>query len=172
MQRTEPELERSVTEQLAKESGPASDALALRWRLRHWRPKGSIGLRPNAPHRELLRKLSCATLTGRDCGPFVTLEFFLAGQDLRQLRPGSHYIIAPDSLERASAMPAEIAAPLDACPICHTIYEIVRHHVRPPAEPVCETCQQVLPVADGNDWLTYRVIRSHVHVRRSGEPRS
>jgi hypothetical protein len=55
-QRTEPELERSVTEQLAKESGPASDALALRWRLRHWRPKGSIGLRPNAPHRKLLRK--------------------------------------------------------------------------------------------------------------------
>jgi hypothetical protein len=56
MQRTEPELERSVTEQLAKESGPASDALALRWRLRHWRPNGSIGLRPSAPHRELLRK--------------------------------------------------------------------------------------------------------------------
>jgi hypothetical protein len=61
-------------------------------------------------------------------------------------------------------MPAETAAPLDACPICQTVYEIVRHHVRPPAEPVCETCQQVLPVADGDDGLTYRVIRSRATV--------
>jgi hypothetical protein len=59
-------------------------------------------------------------------------------------------------------MPAETADPLDACPICHTVYEIVRHHVRQPAEPVCETCQQALPLADGTDWLTYSVIRSHV----------
>ena len=68
-------------------------------------------------------------------------------------------------------MSAAETAALDACPICHTIYEVVRHHVRPPAEPVCETCQQALPVADGNDWLTYRLIRSRVHVSRSGEPR-
>jgi hypothetical protein len=26
---------------------------------------------------------------------------------------------------------------------CKTIYEIVRHRVRPPAEPVCEGCQQI-----------------------------
>ena len=25
------------------------------------------------------------------------------------------------------------------------IYEVVRHHVRPPAEPICEGCQQDLP---------------------------
>jgi predicted Zn finger-like uncharacterized protein len=57
------------------------------------------------------------------------------------------------------------------CPACKTVYEIERHHVRPLAEPVCETCQQALPVADGNDWLTYRIIRSQfVHVSR--KPRS
>jgi hypothetical protein len=39
------------------------------------------------------------------------------------------------------------------CPTCKTVYEIEPHHVRPPAEPVCETCQHALPVADGNDWL-------------------
>jgi hypothetical protein len=68
-------------------------------------------------------------------------------------------------------MSAATTAPLDACPICHTVYEIVRHHVRPPADPVCETCQQTLPIADGNDWLTYRIIRPRVHVSRSGELR-
>jgi len=53
-----------------------------------------------------------------------------------------------------------VAATLDACPTCQTVYEVVRQHVRPPADPVCETCQQALPVADGNDWLTYQLIRS------------
>jgi hypothetical protein len=53
------------------------------------------------------------------------------------------------------------------CPACKTVYEIERHHVRPLDEPVCETCQQPLPVADGNDWLTYRIIRSQfVYVSR------
>jgi hypothetical protein len=28
--------------------------------------------------------------------------------------------------------------------------------VRPPTEPVCEACQQDLPIADDGDWLTYR----------------
>jgi len=42
------------------------------------------------------------------------------------------------------------------CPTCKAIYEIDRHHIRPPAEPVCECCQQELPVADDGDWLTYR----------------
>jgi hypothetical protein len=34
------------------------------------------------------------------------------------------------------------------CPTCTTIYEVVRHRVRPPTEPVCDGCQQDLPVAD------------------------
>jgi hypothetical protein len=42
------------------------------------------------------------------------------------------------------------------CPKCKTIYEIARHHVRPAVEPLCEVCQEALPVADGDDWLTYR----------------
>jgi hypothetical protein len=42
------------------------------------------------------------------------------------------------------------------CPTCKTIYEIVRHRVRPPAEPVCEGCQQDLPLAEDGEWLTYR----------------
>jgi hypothetical protein len=42
------------------------------------------------------------------------------------------------------------------CPTCKTVYEIVRHRVRPPAEPVCEVCQQDLSVADDGKWLTYR----------------
>jgi predicted SprT family Zn-dependent metalloprotease len=41
------------------------------------------------------------------------------------------------------------------CPTCKTIYEIVRHHVRPPAGPICELCQQDLPLADDGEWLTY-----------------
>ena len=45
------------------------------------------------------------------------------------------------------------------CPSCKTIYEIVRHHVRPPAEPICEGCEQELPLADDGDWLTYRRTR-------------
>ena len=45
------------------------------------------------------------------------------------------------------------------CPICKTVYEIVRHHIRPPAEPVCEGCQQELPIADDGDWLTYQRTR-------------
>ncbi len=36
------------------------------------------------------------------------------------------------------------------------IYEILRHRVRPPAEPVCEGCQRDLPVAEDGEWLTYR----------------
>jgi hypothetical protein len=43
------------------------------------------------------------------------------------------------------------------CPTCKAIYEIVRHRVRPPLEPVCDGCQEDLPIADDNgDWLTYR----------------
>jgi hypothetical protein len=42
------------------------------------------------------------------------------------------------------------------CPTCKTIYEIDRHHIRPPTEPVCEECDQDLPVADDGEWLTYR----------------
>jgi transposase-like protein len=44
------------------------------------------------------------------------------------------------------------------CPTCKTIYEIIRHRVRPAADPVCETCQQDFPVAENGDWLTYRLI--------------
>ena len=57
-------------------------------------------------------------------------------------------------------MPAAMTNSLYSCPTCKTIYEIVHHNVRPPAEPVCELCQGALPVADGDDWLTYRLIRS------------
>jgi len=46
------------------------------------------------------------------------------------------------------------------CPTCKTIYEIVRHRVRPAAEPVCDGCQQELPVADDGDWITYQRVRS------------
>ena len=63
-----------------------------------------------------------------------------------------------------------VAATLDVCPTCKTVYEVVRQHVRPPADPTCETCQQALPVADGNDWLTYQLIRSRAHVSASSEP--
>jgi len=42
------------------------------------------------------------------------------------------------------------------CPTCKTIYEIVRHRVRPPVEPVCEGCQQDFPVAEDGEWLTYQ----------------
>jgi uncharacterized protein YbaR (Trm112 family) len=45
---------------------------------------------------------------------------------------------------------------LCACPKCKMVYEIVRHHVRPATEPYCEACQQAFPVADADDWLTYR----------------
>ena len=62
-------------------------------------------------------------------------------------------------------MPVAATAYLDVCPICKAVYEVVRHHVRPPADPVCEACQQTLPVADGEDWLTYRVIRSRSGAR-------
>ena len=48
---------------------------------------------------------------------------------------------------------------LYACPKCKMVYEIERHHVRPPAEPHCEPCQQPLPVADGDAWLTYTSVR-------------
>ena len=46
------------------------------------------------------------------------------------------------------------------CSACRTIYKVVHHHVRPPADPHCEVCQEALPMADGDDWLTYqRVLR-------------
>jgi hypothetical protein len=48
---------------------------------------------------------------------------------------------------------------LYCCPNCKTMYEIVRHRVRPPAEPVCDVCQQDFPVADDGDWITYQRIR-------------
>jgi hypothetical protein len=54
-------------------------------------------------------------------------------------------------------MPTAASTSVDVCPACKTVYEVVRHHVRPPADPVCETCRQTLPIADGNDWLTYQV---------------
>jgi hypothetical protein len=69
-------------------------------------------------------------------------------------------------------MPIATTATLDVCPICKTVYEVVRNHVRLPADPVCETCQRTLPVADGDDWLTYQLIRSRAYVSGSGEPGS
>jgi hypothetical protein len=45
------------------------------------------------------------------------------------------------------------------CPTCKTIYEIVRHRIRPPAQAICERRQEELPVAEDGDWLTYR--RTH-----------
>jgi hypothetical protein len=69
-------------------------------------------------------------------------------------------------------MPVTATAALDVCPSCKTVYELVRHHIRPPADPVCEACQQALPVADGNDWLTYRAIPSRfVHESEDGQLR-
>ncbi|MGB8629901.1 MAG: hypothetical protein WCD69_10980 [Xanthobacteraceae bacterium] len=50
------------------------------------------------------------------------------------------------------------------CPTCKMIYEVAHHRVRPPAEPVCEACQQDLPVADDVGWLVYR--RTHPHLWR------
>jgi hypothetical protein len=58
--------------------------------------------------------------------------------------------------EKAGAVSAAIDDLLYSCPACKTVYEIVRHRVRPPAEPVCAACQRDLPVADDSDWLTYR----------------
>jgi hypothetical protein len=57
-------------------------------------------------------------------------------------------------------MPTAASISLDVCPTCKTVYEVVRHHVRPPSDPVCERCRQTLPIADGSDWLTYQVIRT------------
>jgi hypothetical protein len=104
------------------------------------------------------------------CDVFVTLGVFFFGccqpqfwaphgSDINNAVKISLRLVLPKG---ATEMP--VAATLDVCPTCKTIYEVVRHHIRPPADPVCETCQQTLPVADNNDWLTY-------HVRRSGEPR-
>jgi hypothetical protein len=45
--------------------------------------------------------------------------------------------------------------------LCNTSYEVA--HVRP-AEPVYETCQEALPVADGDAWLTYRLVPSSIDV--------
>lgn len=53
-------------------------------------------------------------------------------------------------------MSAAMTDLLYPCPKCKTIYEIDRHHVRPAVEPVCEACQEALPLADGDDWLTYQ----------------
>jgi hypothetical protein len=49
---------------------------------------------------------------------------------------------------------------LYACPTCKQIYQIVHHHLRPPAEPRCEICRQALPLADEADWLTYQRVNS------------
>ena len=59
-------------------------------------------------------------------------------------------------LVEADAVSAATSDPLYFCPTCKTIYEIVRHRIRPPVEPVCTTCQQDLPVAEDDCWLTYR----------------
>ena len=53
------------------------------------------------------------------------------------------------------------------CPTCKTIYEVVRHHVRPPTEPICERCQRDLPIAEEGDWLTYR--RTRPRFERTGQ---
>jgi hypothetical protein len=50
---------------------------------------------------------------------------------------------------------------LYSCPTCKTIFQIVRNHIRPPAEPLCDLCRHPLPLAEGDDWLTYRLIRAH-----------
>jgi hypothetical protein len=39
------------------------------------------------------------------------------------------------------------------CPTCKTIYEIVRHRIRPPAQAICERCQEELPVAEDGTGL-------------------
>jgi hypothetical protein len=52
------------------------------------------------------------------------------------------------------------------CPTCKTIYEVIRHRVRPTADPVCEACQQDFPVAENGDWLTYRL--TPPRVKRTG----
>ena len=68
--------------------------------------------------------------------------------------------------EGRDARPERVSRPFWAmkdflyfCPTCKTIYEIVRHRIRPPAEPICRRCQQDLPIADEGDWLTYRQMR-------------
>ena len=58
-----------------------------------------------------------------------------------------------DLAERGNAIMKDF---LYFCPNCKTIYEIVHHRIRPPAEPICEGCQQMLPVAEDGEWLTYR----------------
>src|SRR5215472_8597361 len=56
------------------------------------------------------------------------------------------------------------------CPTCKTIYEIVRHRVRPPTEPICWRCQQDFPIADEGDWLTYREMRPRFERHHSDVP--
>ena len=53
-------------------------------------------------------------------------------------------------------------------PTCKTIYEIVRNRVLPPAEPVCERCQQDLPVAEDGESM----IRSNISEHEPGILRS
>jgi hypothetical protein len=48
-----------------------------------------------------------------------------------------------------------------SCPTCKTIFEIVRNHIRPPGEPLCDVCQHPLPLAEGSEWLTYRLVRAN-----------
>jgi len=61
-----------------------------------------------------------------------------------------------EDLGEVGAMSAATNDLLYFCPTSKTIHEMVRHRVHPPSEPVGEACQQDLPVADDNDWLTYR----------------
>ncbi len=77
------------------------------------------------------------------------------------LRPGPMGVQALNSAfkEGAGVRASSDTEVLYACPSCKTIYESVRHHLRPAVEPRCEICQQALPLADEDDWLTYR--RAH-----------
>jgi hypothetical protein len=61
----------------------------------------------------------------------------------------------------ANDMAGEVTEVLYYCAICKTIFEIVRNHIRPPSEPLCDVCQHPLPLAEGDDWLSYRLVRAH-----------
>ena len=67
-------------------------------------------------------------------------------------------------------MPDAMTDLLYICPECRTVYEVARNRVRPADEPHREVCQHALPVADGDDWLTYRKIHARCDRRRSPPP--
>ena len=65
----------------------------------------------------------------------------------------------------ANDMAGEVTEVLYYCAICKTIFEIVRNHIRPPSEPLCDVCQHPLPLAEGDDWLSYRLVRAHLRTQ-------